>query len=93
MLTLTAVVVASTPVITETGTGTELLTVVPLPNWPLKFAPQQRTVPSPITEHEALAPVLTFTAVVAAVEPEKTDTNTGTWLSVVVPSPKVPWAL
>ena len=93
VLTPTAVVAASTPVIPETGTGTELLMVVPLPNWPLEFSPQQRAVPSAITAHELDAPVLTLTAVVAAVAPEMADTNTGTFLSMVVPSPTVPWEL
>src|SRR5262249_26812176 len=55
-------------------TGVTLLSVVPVPSWPLAFCPQQRAVPSERTAHAWLVPPVTKMAL------GKPETVTGTKL-------------
>jgi len=91
-LTLTAVAPGDLPSMTNTETGTELLLVESLPNWPASFKPQHFTVPSAMTAHECLYPPTTLTAVVAGEDPSIPVTGTATTVCVVEPLPNWPLA-
>src|SRR6266704_3341704 len=71
-----------------TLTGTELLTVVPLPSWPSWLAPQARTVPSERSARLKRKPAETL------VTPVSPATWTGvSWAGLIVPLPTWPVSL
>src|SRR4029078_481882 len=89
----TAVIVlpASTPVVL-TATGTPLLALLLLPNWPLKFLPHAATVPSEHSTRVWPPPAAIDTTVL----PESTpvvSTNTGTELLLLPLWPSSPLPL
>src|SRR5205809_343449 len=67
-----------------TTTGVDASVVVPLPNWPLAFAPQHFAVPLANSAHERSPPALIATAVLRPVS------TTGVDECVLVPFPNWP---
>jgi hypothetical protein len=70
----------------DTGTGIELLFVVPLPSWPHLLNPQQYAAPL------VVSPQVLWVALIA-LKLRPPDTGTGVAASVVVPLPRRPYAL
>jgi hypothetical protein len=77
VLTPTASTAGVNPPIPTTDTGILEPVVELLPNWPSSLLPQHFALPSAITAHDELSPVLTLTAVRAGVNPSITTTSTG----------------
>jgi hypothetical protein len=82
--------IATAVVRPRTATGVDAFVVVPFPNWPNSFSPQQLTVRFANNAHEWPPPALIATALVRVLNPL---TTTDVDASVVVPFPNWPQAL